>query len=43
MFYDSDQNNDPGNIIDALWCQSANPGSRLECGIILMELKTHYF
>ena len=26
-FYNIDQNNDPNNIVDALWCQSANNGS----------------
>ena len=29
MFYDSDQNNNPDNIVDALWCQSANTGSNI--------------
>ena len=27
QFYDVDQNNDPNNTNDALWCQSANSGS----------------
>ena len=27
QFYNVDQNNDPNNIVDALWCQSANSGS----------------
>ena len=39
QFYDVDQNKDPNNINDALWCQSANSGLILECGIILMVLK----
>ena len=29
MFYDFDQNNNPDNIVDALWCQSANTGSNI--------------
>ena len=27
QFYNIDQNNDPNNINDALWCQSANSGN----------------
>uniref|UniRef100_A0A1X7SZN1 Fibronectin type-III domain-containing protein n=1 Tax=Amphimedon queenslandica TaxID=400682 RepID=A0A1X7SZN1_AMPQE len=27
QFYDVDQNNDDNNIVDALWCQSANNGT----------------
>ena len=34
-----DQNNDPRNTIDALWCQSTNNGSWTVCGIILIKLK----
>ena len=30
QFYNVDQNNDANNIIDALWCQSANSGSDIE-------------
>ena len=29
QFYNADQNNDPNNIIDALWCQSANTSSNI--------------
>ena len=28
-FYNVNQNNDPGGINDALWCQSANTGSNI--------------
>ena len=28
-FYDVDRNNDPDDINDALWCQSANTGSNI--------------
>ena len=28
-FYNVDQNNDPDDINDALWCQSANTGSNI--------------
>ena len=28
-FYNVDQNNDHNNILDALWCQSANTGSNI--------------
>ena len=29
QFYNFDQNNDSNNIVDALWCQSANTGSNI--------------
>ena len=29
LFYDDDQNNDPNNTNDALWCQSANTSSNI--------------
>ena len=29
QFYNVDKKNDPGNITDALWCQSANTGSNI--------------
>ena len=28
-FYNVDQNNDPNNVIDALWCQSANSSTNI--------------
>ena len=29
QFYNVDQNDDPNNIIDALWCQSANNSTNI--------------
>ena len=29
QFYNVDQNNDPGNINDALWCQSASSSTNI--------------
>ena len=29
QFYNVDQNNDPNNIVDALWCQSANNSTHI--------------
>ena len=29
QFYNVDQNNDPNNIVDALWCQSANSSTNI--------------
>ena len=29
QFYNTNQNNDPNNISDALWCQSANTSSNI--------------
>ena len=33
QFYNTDQNNDPNDITDALWCQSANTGSKANIGV----------
>ena len=40
QFYAVDESNDPSNINDALWCQSANNGS--DIGVWLMVFKYTY-